>query len=466
MKICFYSWNNLIDVFSEMGRFLEFQSVEIVHAIYSDREEAKLRNVYNGQPYNLLSFMKRSKAEKKIDDYILKYELPPLMQLVYADRHIREYRDMTIIENLVLQHIRFWEDFFENEKPNYLVSEAISGLSVYLAYLIGKKYGCTYLGVTHSRLPDKFYITEDEFGYNKKLNSLYLVGNEQSKSMLAEEFIQNFKKNKTKPSYMIVQAQPPKIGSIRQIGTYINDGNSLDYFYTNGNINLATAVMRKISRKVRYYILSRFNKQIFEFPREEDFVLFPVHFQPEASTMVQAPFFENQVAIIENIARTLPIGVMLYVKDHYAAIGSKELEFYRQIKRLPNVRLINPYVDSHSLIKKSKIVITITGTVGWEAILYDKPVIVFGDVFYDVYSKVVKVTDYTKLSDAIKQILDGEQRYVNEEDRNAFVGSYLNSLYSGEFDVERLEISSVDSNIQKLCSGLLSYIEERERLIF
>ena len=37
-------------------------------------------------------------------------------------------------------------------------------------------------------------------------------------------------------------------------------------------------------------------------------MLFPIHFQPEASTLVQAPMYLDQLALLRDIAKALPIG--------------------------------------------------------------------------------------------------------------------------------------------------------------
>jgi hypothetical protein len=465
MKIVFYSWDNLTDAFKEMSKNLAASSVDIIHAVYDLKDCNKLKTTWDGKIYILQQYLHENwdkQQKKSLTEYVAKYELPNIMELVYADRHIRDYKDIDTIFKFVLLHIQFWEDFFEKERPDYLVSEAISGLSIFLAYLIGKKFNCVYLGITHSRIPGKFYISEDEFGYSLKTNYWYLKKRENLNIDLARRFADQFKREKTKPSYMTMQSKPPQIGNPFNIRAYLKK-DPIDYFYTNGNITLVTAIGRKFARKLRYFILSKFKHRIFELPHEkEKFILFPVHFQPEASTMVQAPFFENQVAVIENIARAMPYNIMLYVKDHYAVLGSKSLQFYQQIKKLPNVRLINPYIDSHSLIQKAEIVVTITGTPGWEAILYNRPVLVFGNVFYDIYTQLTKVTDFTELPNAINKILNRPFTFCSEDERDLFVAAYLESLYDGEFDVGNLTITTQPNNIQNLTNGLMNYIKIRE----
>ena len=462
MKICLYSWENITDVFARIGSVLNSATIEIVHVTYSSKEDEKLHEFSKKENYIILNYLKKhweTQLNEEFQMYQEKYSLPPLMKLVYADRFIREYRNFDTVKRFIILHLRFWESFFQKERPEYLVGEAISGLSIYLAYLVGIYYGCVYLGITHSRIPGKHYITEDEYGYSKKTEFIYRNDIPIPEEKVCE-FITKFRREKTKPSYMLNQGKPPVIGKISNIIPYIKLGDSPDYFYTNGNLNLFGAIKKKVSQKLRYYILSKFKTKIFHRSEKEKFLLYPVHFQPEASTMVQAPFFENQLSVIENIARSLPVDIKLYVKDHYAALGSKYLTFYKRIKELPNVKLIDPFIDSHALIQQSEAVITITGTVGWEAILYDKPVIIFGDVYYDICEHVTKVTCYNLLPKIINNTI-----YNSDQPKDSnlkFIGAYLESLYEGEFDVGNLEVTNLTENIQKLADGLLQYIEERK----
>ena len=50
-------------------------------------------------------------------------------------------------------------------------------------------------------------------------------------------------------------------------------------------------------------------------------------------------------------------------------------------------------IDSFPLIANSKAVATVTGTVGWEAMVRRKPVLVFGLSWYEKYAGVLKIVD-------------------------------------------------------------------------
>ena len=104
-------------------------------------------------------------------------------------------------------------------------------------------------------------------------------------------------------------------------------------------------------------------------------VYFPLHVQPEYTTDVRAPFYTNQPALVENIAKAVPAGYRVEVKEHPGMKGLRAPGYYQTMQSLYNVDLLSPSVDGHELILDSDVILTITGTTAWESILYEKPVI-------------------------------------------------------------------------------------------
>lgn len=123
-------------------------------------------------------------------------------------------------------------------------------------------------------------------------------------------------------------------------------------------------------------------RQLFELPvAGERFVLYTLNYAPEHTLDVEAPWFTSTQETIRNIARTLPAGVKLYVKEHPNALGIRGPRELLRLKRLPGVRLIDPYVDSHTLIRASELVVTLSGTASLEAALIGKWTLLLSDLF-------------------------------------------------------------------------------------
>jgi hypothetical protein len=134
--------------------------------------------------------------------------------------------------------------------------------------------------------------------------------------------------------------------------------------------------LRKLSRKTHRCFS-------YDMPTGE-YIYYPLHVDPEASTIVLSPFHTDQMAIIEAISKNMPAGMKLIVKEHLPCAGKRPNGFYKRISTIPGVTLVSPFMDNFSLIKNAAVVATITGTAGLEAMILGKPTLVFGPVHYQI----------------------------------------------------------------------------------
>jgi hypothetical protein len=127
--------------------------------------------------------------------------------------------------------------------------------------------------------------------------------------------------------------------------------------------------------------------RLFERPREgEKFVFYALNYAPEHTLDVEAPNFTNAYETVRQIAMSLPLGVKLYVKEHPVALGIRGPAELRRMRRLPGVRLIDPAVDSHALIRRAELIVSLSGTVSLEAALLGRPSLVMSDIFIANFS--------------------------------------------------------------------------------
>ena len=181
-------------------------------------------------------------------------------------------------------------------------------------------------------------------------------------------------------------------------------------YIINGNIKLTRKNNIFYANPIKhflFYVRLEFKKQIllrsnsyFEEPEENDeYVYMPLHLIPESTTFVKAPFYINELHIIEQVSKSLPIGWKLYVKEHQAMLGERSYEFYKRVKKFPNVKLVqlNYYKDPKPWIEKSKGVVTITGTGAYESAMLGKKAIIFGDVPFNLLEGITRVSSYSEL---------------------------------------------------------------------
>lgn len=184
----------------------------------------------------------------------------------------------------------------------------------------------------------------------------------------------------------------------------------------------------------------------------EKYVYYPFHVPLDVQLTVRCPEFLNQEAVVGQIARSLPPGYKLYIKEHPAAIGGHSLSRLRElIKYNKNIRLIHPGHNSYDIIKDSDCVITINSKVGVEALIQGKPVVVLGRTFYRGKGVTVDVKNIEEVSIAIAKAV--EQKTNKDETAyfltRAFQWSYKGELYENSPE----NIDNFYTSLKRFMSG-------------
>ncbi|MBI1838106.1 MAG: hypothetical protein HYR91_12660 [Flavobacteriia bacterium] len=437
---------------------LDIVPISVYHNTIDYKKYKHNSNCENLANYYEIGKLKYNKTEISLLES--KYEFVNLWYAVYFDRFLRNQKEEEIIQQ-ISYYIYSWEQIFIKYQPDFIVTETVTGIWNYVLFAMSKYYNCQYLGYLFTKNTNKYFFTKDLYGnfpeMEEKFNQLVNSSISNQSIHETETFIEKFKEKHMVPIYMKTTSSLPKIHNFfniyritinvyKDFKTKINVRNDYKIDYRiNGYI-------RDFKRLIRIIYTKVFN--IFELPIEnEKFVLFPLQFQPEATTDIWSAYFNDQYNVILHLVKSLPFDHKLYVKEHYAVLGSKEIEFYKKIKRLPNVRLINPWVGINELIQKTSAVAVLTGTTGLEAIIWKKPVIIFGRVFFDIYPQLYKVEQLDKLPQIINQAINNHK--VNHEMYLKYIFAYIDSGYEGRFHGGNL---SHDEIIQH-CDNLVTEIK-------
>jgi hypothetical protein len=158
-------------------------------------------------------------------------------------------------------------------------------------------------------------------------------------------------------------------------------------------------------------------------------IFLALHYQPEQSTLAQGLWCANQTALVENISKSLPLGYTLVVKEHPWGRGNRPLWQYKHMSGFYNVIFCD--APSKQIIQQVDAVITVTGTVVMEALVFDKPAIMLGRNYFDFSDLIYRVPNIQELPEVLARILiDGDyQAKPNREERlHLFLMSYLDGL--------------------------------------
>ena len=140
----------------------------------------------------------------------------------------------------------------------------------------------------------------------------------------------------------------------------------------------------------------------------QPFVYYPLHTEPETALQTLSPEFFYQLSSIAALSRDLPAGVLLAVKETYAALGRRPSDFYGQIREFKNVVMLDLNEVGLECARQADVTATITGTGGFEAAAMGRPVVSFGrHNIYNFLPHVMVVEDERQLSKFLGRVFNG-----------------------------------------------------------
>ena len=123
------------------------------------------------------------------------------------------------------------------------------------------------------------------------------------------------------------------------------------------------------------YRNAAYSRTYTSFERLGKFVYFPLQTQPEAQIDMLATNFANQIETARQIALALPGDYTLAVKEHPSMVIRRPPSYHEKLTRLPNVKLLDPRIPTHELLRTCGLVVSPGSTTLAEAAFYGKPAI-------------------------------------------------------------------------------------------
>jgi hypothetical protein len=117
--------------------------------------------------------------------------------------------------------------------------------------------------------------------------------------------------------------------------------------------------------------------------RELDFIFYPLNSEPEIALSVYSRNFRNQIEVARSLAESLPMGMRLVIKEHPRSWGVRSPGYYRKLLEIPNVLIAPVEMRTSDIIPHAQAVAVLSSFVGFEALVQNKPVVLFGSCIYD-----------------------------------------------------------------------------------
>jgi hypothetical protein len=299
------------------------------------------------------------------------------------------------------------EALFDRLRPDFVVTFICVTVGEYLAQLIARARSIPLINLRPTRIRNFFYGGEDVFEPSARLNAVYrdflINGIPEAARATARDILAAVRASHAMyegvlpaASQAIAPANPDsgaaaaatretamaRIARIaREIWAYNFGVLRADNHHAG---RFAAHWFHHVKkpyrvRSMRVALEGQYVRDL-EVLGRDGYAFFPLHKEPEVTLLVYGRPWRNQIEAVRNIARALPAGMTLLVKEHPASIGYRPLSYYRKLLAIPGVKLVAPERTSRDVLNHARLVTIIGGSVGLEALMLKLPVIALGNV--------------------------------------------------------------------------------------
>jgi hypothetical protein len=364
----------------------------------------------------------------KEDDFVYlkeveeKYKLN-VSEMIHSERHFFKLTKNKKIK-YALEIIKNIEKDYKNQKFNIIFSSSLADFPSYFLFNFAKAKGIPFYYFVYSRMGGTVFLTDREDTGPLNVETIFVENlkeyNSSTNNFAAtKSFIESYIDNKSQPYYVTQSSMLYKAFSFEDVKVlynsyknYLKDKNS--FIQSVNPLLLPFNRITKIKRKREYFKYFKDSFLSLEDLESKKYFVYPLHFHPEAATLIQGRWFNDQKNIIEMISKALPADYLLIVKEHKVSVGRRPKSFYEEINKFHNVYFTSEKTEVYPLIQNSSGIVTISSSMGLEAVMLNKCVITFGDIHYNILSQVIKARDISKMKSYIEQAILFD-RYKEDE---------------------------------------------------
>ena len=377
--------------------------------------------------------------EKKYCDEIPLNLLQISSQLFTTQSHYRFYfRHMKENEKLYYIQLlfKFFEEFLDKNKFFKICDLDIAEIGRSVLHQVSQVLQIPYVSLEFSRYNNIILPT---YTLGRKTDKYFIDFCNKNKRSVEQKYIQEVKDFRNKKAIINEDYKYNNTGKVEG-STLVQDilrlAHGMIYIFKTipgwikySRTPLIANPFKAFGFFFLWFLRERliFNKffSLFKKPgKDERYVYFPLHLIPESTTLNKSPFYTNELAVIEAISKSLPVGVKLYVKEHGAMVGERPFSFYKTIKKFTNVKLVqmNHFSDPKAWITNSLGVATLSGTAAFEAAMLNIPAIMLGSTFFEEIDGISKIDSFQNIPSIIGKFSDLKQDNIDS------VATYLKAI--------------------------------------
>lgn len=467
MRVVFYTRPWTVTIYTAIADRWRADGIDVDERHVTHHVEATERLRSLGRD---VTFLPDAIAEEAVDDPLSVLDkiertygndVLPMMRYILAERFFVG-RDRGWVLDHFARYAQFFDRLLEQERPDGLVGESPDIAPAWLAYAMAPRHGSRAIGLLPSTLPPgRLLMLRDHReipGARDRYEELRRTGLSQEQKAAARRLQAIVLGSGTKLDYLQERDWARFLKRIAR-GTLIREQAQFAWWqlrerragnwFVQPNPVVYAALGRARALRARVADSRYLNQELSGRP----YVFFPLHYQPEATTLVHGSYFENQLETLRNLSRSLPVGWDLVVKEHFYMRGLRKLSFYRRLRDLHNVRLVPFSVPTNHLLGRAEVTAVIASTCGLEAALIGRPVLMLGDYPWDHAPTIHKVGPLTDLPQTIRAVA-GSALGIDHPDVVAFAASWDASLPEAKYYTNRQYDWLEADNVRRLADAL------------
>ncbi len=364
----------------------------------------------------------------------------------YSQDYRRRFTDEQLL-SILQRGLEEMERLFDALQPDVMVSFICVTMLDYLAYLFAKARGVRVLNLRPTRVGDRISLSSRLNDPSPELAASYeriLAEGHPEYWETSRAYIQRVREQHGRYEGVVrpsdrpaLKANTAKLGrlggvasAVRSYLAYRRSVASKDNHVPDPLRTMWFAAVRnpRRARAAQGLLAARYVKA--EHLPAVRYAFFPLHTEPEVSLLVYGRPYVNQIEIIRMLAMSLPVDMVLVVKEHPWMVGKRTLGAYRKMLNIPRVRLADPSMEARTLIQQADLVAVVTGSVALEAAMLGKPVITFGDCPYNLLpsSMVRRCDDPRRLQSIVRESLS--EQAVDDRALQAYVAAVFDTSAS------------------------------------
>lgn len=281
-----------------------------------------------------------------------------------------------------LSYIDIFNTIFNKEQPDYIISIGDSRMCIEIAIAVAQQKNVKVFYIEQGPFNTTFF---DDKGVNANLsirNSAGFKSTKKNNSDLEIDLDYTSEKYNRSPIYR---------------------GLDMVFMKLFVDSNLYPPDLKYTDLNSSKFKTPKPKDNLAENESNHKIILLALQVPLDVNMIYHSPIFKSHTEILKSVYSNLPENTTLVIREHPLFIGKYEKTFYDFASK--NTIIIDNSASLTQAIETSNVIIVNNSTVGIEAILKYKPVVVLGNSFYDNSNICLKLDNKNELSTLLTNAL-------------------------------------------------------------